>query len=145
MDTELIKIFISVVTILITAFVTWQIAGKRIAIENITQERAKWREKVRAKAALVYDAMIKRNEKYLNRYRSEFRLLLNPTDCEDMAIIDCLELPRHGDELERTEEFAGRIAILLKNDWELAKHEARPFSFFRRKPKQLTYLQQKHS
>ena len=68
---EWIKIFASgMVAALITAFVTWLIVGKRIVIENITQERAKWRDKVRERALLVHDAMIKRNEEYLDRYRN---------------------------------------------------------------------------
>ena len=137
---EWIKIFASgTVAALITMFVTWRIAAKRIVIENITQERAKWREKVRARALLVHDAMIKRNGEYLDRYRSEFRALLNPQDCEDKGIIQCIELPPNGGELERAEEFAERIALLLKHDWERAKHEAKTIPFLRYKPKREPY------
>ena len=132
---EWIKIFASgTVVALITAFVTWLIAGKRIVIENITQERAKWRGKVRARALLVHDAMIKRNREDLDRHRNEFRALLNPFDCEDMGIVQCIELPQQGGELEQAEEFASRIARLLKHDWDRAKREAKYFSFLRRKP-----------
>ena len=54
------SVLITVGAVPITAFVTWLIAAKRIVIENVTQERAKWRKKVRARALLVHDAMIKR-------------------------------------------------------------------------------------
>ncbi len=124
---------------LISAFVTWLIAAKRTVIENITHERAKWREKVRERAMLVHDAMIKRSEEDLDRHRNEFRALLNPFDCEDMSIIRCIELPKNGGELVHAEEFAERIARLLKHDWERAKREAKTFSFLRRKPKLKPY------
>ena len=123
-----------VVVVPATAFVTWMIAAKRIVIENITQERAKWRDNVREKALLVHDALIKRNEENLDRHRSEFRALLNPFDCEDMGIIRCIALPQPGRELEQAEEFADRIARLLKHDWDRAKCEAKTFSCLR-KPK----------
>ena len=35
------------IPVVITAFVTWHIASKRFLVENVTEERRKWREKVR--------------------------------------------------------------------------------------------------
>ena len=135
-----IKIFASgMVAALITAFITWLIAAKRIFIENITQERAKWREKVRAGALLVHDAMIERKKEDLDRHRNEFRALLNPFDCEDMDILQCIKLPQQGDELVLAEEFSDRIARLLKHDWDRAKLEAKYFSFLRQKLERKPY------
>lgn len=125
----------AIVAALITAFVTWLIATKRTIIENITHERAKWREKVRECAMFVHDAMINRSEKDLDRHRSAFRALLNPYDSEDMSIIQCIELPKPGGEMKHAEEFAERIARLLKHDWERSKRETKTFSFLRPKPK----------
>ena len=133
-----LSVLIPIVVALIAASVTWQIAAKRIVIENITQERAKWREKVRKRALLVHDAMIKRNGEDLDRYRSEFRALLNPQDCEDMGIVRCIELPQQGGELEQAKGFSKRIALLLKHDWERAKHEAKTIHC-RCKPKREPY------
>ena len=130
-----IKIFVSImVAVPTTAFVTWLIAAKRTVIENITQERAKWRDKVRERALLVHDAIIERNAEKLDRHRSEFRALLNPFDRKDMGIIRCIALPQPGGELGQAEEFADRIARLLKHDWDRAKCEAKTF-FCLRKPK----------
>lgn len=137
---------IAIVAVPITAFVTWWIAAKRIVIENITQERAKWREKVRERALPVHDPMIDRNGKDLDKHRNEFRALLNPFCDEDKDLVQCIRLPQLGDELSQAEEFATRIALLLKYDWELAKYEAKtiPFlqwkyPFFRCKPKRVLY------
>lgn len=133
---DIIKVLaVGIGAALISTFVTWLIASKRTVIENITHERAKWREKIRERAMLVHDAMIKRSEEDLDRLRNEFRALLNPCDCEDVSIIRCIELPKPGGELMHAEEFAERIARLLKHDWERAKREAKPFSFLRPKRK----------
>ena len=133
------NVFIAIGSASLTAFVTWLIAAKRVVIENITQERAKWRERVRARALLVHNAMIKRNREDLDRYRSEFRVLLNPQDCDDRGIIRCIKLPQEGGELEQAEEFAERISLLLKHDWDRAKRETKQFSFLRCKPKRKPY------
>lgn len=47
--------------------------------------------------------------------------ILNPKDEDDGAIISCISLPEEGKELERAEEFAERVALLLKHDWECVK------------------------
>lgn len=120
---------------LIAVFFTWLIATKRTVIEHISQERAKWRDKIRERAICVHDAMIERNKEELDRHRIEFRAMLNPSDCCDMCIIQCIKLPEPGDELAHAEEFAERIAWLLKHDWERSKRETKILSFFRPKPK----------
>jgi len=118
---------LSVYTAIVSAFVAAWTAQRKISIENITQDRRVWREKVRDKALSVHDSLISRNQKSLDKLRAEFRAILNPMDKEDQDIIKCIYLPENGKELERAEQFAERIALLLKHDWQRAKWEAGPF------------------
>jgi hypothetical protein len=123
-----------VVAGLVAGLVTLRGSERKIQIENITQERAKWREKIRANALLVYQAAEKGDLKALGESRLAFQLLLNPFDAEDMAIIGSITaLTQTPDPKPRLPEFAGRVSYLLKHDWERAKAEAKPW-FFRRKP-----------
>lgn len=117
----------TVLAAIVAAIVAAWTAQRKISIENITQDRRAWREKVREKALSVHDAIVSRNKKSLNKLRAEFRAILNPTDEDDKAIISCISLPEKGKELERAEEFAERGALLLKHDWERVKLEAGSF------------------
>ena len=117
----------TVLAAIISAIVAAWTVQRKISIENITQDRRAWREKVRKKALAVHDSLISRNEESLNRLRAEFRAILNPKDDDDEAIVSCISIPEKGKELERAEEFAKRIALLLKHDWERVKCEAGPF------------------
>ena len=114
----------SVIAALVSAVVAIWTTQRRISIENITTERQKWRTKIREIALSIHDALIKRDEELINRLRAELRGLLNPEDEEDNAILTCVYLPEKEEELARAEEFAQRIALLLKHDWERAKLEA---------------------
>lgn len=67
-----------------------------------------------------------RDKESLDKLRVEFRAILNPEDEDDGAIISCISLPEDGKDFERAEEFAERIALLLKHDWERVKLEAGP-------------------
>ena len=101
------------------------IAQRRIAAEHVTAERAKWREKIRAQALKVHDAILSGDAAVVGRLQSEFRALLNPFDRHDQAILDCMTVDSSSQELKnRADEFAGRISLLLKHDWERAKLEA---------------------
>lgn len=117
----------TVLAAIVAAIVAAWTAQRKISIENITQDRRAWREKVREKALSIHDSLVSRNQESLDRLRTEFRAILNPTDDDDKAIISCITLPEEGKELERAEEFAERIALLLKHDWERVKLEAGPF------------------
>lgn len=99
---------------------------RKIGIENITQDRRAWREKVREKSLTVHDAIMSRDKELLDKLRVEFRVILNPKDEDDGAIVACISRPDEGKEIERAEEFAERIALLLKHDWERVKLEAGP-------------------
>jgi hypothetical protein len=116
----------SVIAAIVAAAVAVWTTQKRISIENITQDRRAWREKIREKALMVHDALIARDEQVLNRLRSEFRALLNPRDPDDNEIISCIRPLNEGKEFEHADEFAERVSLLLKHDWERVKLEAGP-------------------
>jgi len=116
----------TVIAAIVAAVVAAWTAQRKLSIENITQDRRGWREKVRANALLVHDALVSRDREKLDRLRTEFWTILNPKDEDDIAIISCVTLPDEGKELERAEEFAERIALLLKHDWERVKLEVGP-------------------
>jgi hypothetical protein len=117
----------TVIAAVVAAAVAFWTAQRKISIENITQDRRAWREKIRNTALSVHDALISRDEKSLNKHRAEFAALLNPSDKDDREIIDCIKLPVEGKENECADEFSERIALLLKHDWERVKLEAGPF------------------
>lgn len=116
----------TLVAAIVAGFVAAWTAQRKIGIENITQDRRSWREKVREKSLTIHDAMISRDKESLDKLRVEFRAILNPKDEDDGGIISCISLPEEGKELARAEEFAERIALLLKHDWERVKLEAGP-------------------
>lgn len=122
----------TVIAGIVAAAVAFWTVQKKISIENITHERRKWREKVREKTIDVHNALIERDEKCLNRLKSEFTIILNPEDDEDRLILDWIKIPDEGDKIKKAEEFTIRIALLLKHDWERTKLEAGSI-FFRLK------------
>jgi hypothetical protein len=118
----------TVISAIVSAVTTLVISQRKISIENITKERRYWRTKVRFKAIHVHDAMVSMDKNSLDRLRVEFRAILNPNDDNDNAIISTINLPEKGNELAVAEEFAKRIALLLKHDWERAKLESGPIT-----------------
>ena len=118
---------IALTGVVVTALVTWLIAERRIVTEHITSERATWRDRIRQKALEVHDAFVEgaTSGAALVRLRMEFRALLNPVDDDDRAILRCIATVA-SDKCEkcRAEEFATRVALLLKHDWDRAKLEA---------------------
>src|SRR5438045_1265445 len=97
---------------------------RSIKVENITKERAKWRDDVRKKSLAIHQDAIKGDVVALEEHHLEFSLILNPFDKEDRAILHAIRsLKSKADESHLT-EFADRISLLLKHDWERAKREA---------------------
>jgi transcriptional regulator of nitric oxide reductase len=120
----------AVVAALVAGLVTLRSAERRIQIENITQERAKWREKIRANALLVQQAAATNEKAKLAELGIVFALLLNPHDSEDTMILQCIDDMKNALTPEpKMPEFSGRVAFLLKHDWERAKHEAKPWFY----------------
>ena len=109
----------------LTAIVTWLIAQRQIWMQHVTAERAKWRENIRALALEVHNAIMCGDTEKLGRLQNEFRVLLDPFDCHDQAILNSMVMDETRQERqEQAEEFAGRISLLLKHDWERVKMEA---------------------
>lgn len=115
----------AVIAALVAAYVSLRSLWLKIAIENITKERTKWRDNVREKSLLVHKAIIKNDITKLDELRAEFSLLLNPLDKSDMEILNTIEASKDDD--EKAKEFSNRVALLLKHDWERTKLEATPF------------------
>jgi hypothetical protein len=108
----------------IAAVVSLRTNTRNIKVENITKERAKWRDNVREKALWVYKAAVAKDITALNEHHLAFTLILNPTDLEDRSILAViLQLRTTPDELH-LKELGDRVALLLKHDWQRAKWEA---------------------
>jgi hypothetical protein len=121
--------FVSLIAASLTAFVALRTTDRQIQIDNITKERAKWRDKIRDKAGETYDAWSSTDTIKLRKLRVIFAVNLNPFHIEDngiLAVIDRLGL-NSNEEIIR--EFSNRVSLLLKHDWERAKHEAKPWLF----------------
>ena len=111
--------------VLIGAAVTLRTNTRNIKIENITKERAKWRDKVRKRSLAVHRAAIKADTTALEECHLGFSLILNPCDLNDREILTSIrQLEKAPTQLNLT-EFAERIALLLKHDWDRAKQEAK--------------------
>ena len=119
-----IAAFSAFVGVVIGAAVSLRTSTRNIKVENITKERAKWRDKVRKKSLAVHQDAVKCDATALEAHHLEFSLILNPFDHEDRAILALIrQLKSKADESHLT-EFADRIALLLKHDWQRAKWEA---------------------
>ncbi len=130
----------SVVGGLVAGFVALRNSERKIQIENVTQERAKWREKIRIKSIEVHQAAVADNSAKLAELHLEFSLNLNPFHQEDKEILAVIATLKNRDTLGvKLSEFTDRVALLLKHDWERAKHEAKPWLFRWCPPKRTTY------
>jgi hypothetical protein len=127
----------TVVAALVAGLVSLRVGDRRIAIENVTQERAKWRDKIRANASEACVAILTSDSGAIARLQSSFALLLNPHDAEDRAIV--CSIACSNDASEQAEQFTQRVALLLKHDWERAKREARPWLFRGKVPTRTSY------
>jgi hypothetical protein len=124
----------SVIGGLIAGFISLRNSERKIQIENITQERAKWREKIRLRSIDIHRASMTDNVIKIAELRLELALNFNPFDERDNQILLIIEkLKKSENREEKLCEFSDRIALLLKHDWERAKYEAtKPwFHFFR--------------
>jgi hypothetical protein len=124
----------------VAGYFAFQSPERKIQIEYIAQERAKWRKKIRANALLVQQAAVGHDPIKLDELHLTFRLLLNPHDEEDQLILLTIgNLKNAGNYKAGLVEFSSRIALLLKHDWDRAKHEARPWFLAFRAPKRRPY------
>jgi hypothetical protein len=129
-----------VIAALIAGYASRRNSERVIQIENITKERAKWRDKIRSQALETQRAAREMNRAKLAELRLGFCLNLNPFDKEDCAIITVISTLSELEQVDEESllEFSDRLALLLKHDWERAKHEAKLFHF-RKAPVRRTY------
>jgi hypothetical protein len=130
------------------AVISWN-NSTNVKIENITKERAKWRDSIRQKALNVQKAAASRNNVWLEELHLELTLLLNPFDADDRAILEVIRLLKSSPDDAHITEFGDRISLLLKHDWDRAKREAGEESIFcdpadfKPKPVRMTYEEYK--
>ncbi len=129
----------AVISAFVSGIFARRTSERAIQIENITKERATWRDKIRVQALAVHQAARDKNSAGLGELRLSMSLNLNPTDPDDAGIlkaIDTLKAAASPDE-KAAREFADRVALLLKHDWDRAKSEAE----HRKAPPRLTYAE----
>ena len=109
----------AVIAAIVSGLVALLVSERRLAAENVIQERMKWRDKICGLALEVNKARgtAAQNAAAVDELRARFALHLNLHDPEDQHI---LRLIGHSG----SEEFTQRLALLLKHDWERAKYEA---------------------
>lgn len=110
---------------LVTALFTKSIADKNVRIQSITEERRKWRDKIRDIVAEVNAICLGEgpSSEKASVLEAELRVRLNPSDDDDNAIVKCLEDIIESKSTKRLAEFNKRTAIMLKHDWDRAKIE----------------------
>lgn len=101
---------ISIVTVIGALWVAYTFLRK-IQIENVLKERAKWREDVRE---LTKQIVANSNKEDV----AKLEVKLNPLKQRDREIIESAKKAT-----QNPDEFTFKVAKLLKHDWERAKKE----------------------
>jgi DNA-binding PucR family transcriptional regulator len=109
----------SVVAAIVSSIVAVLTSERRLASENVIQERTKWREHVRNLAKEVNDAISTSDSNKLRELGARIALRLNPHDAEDQEILTLIA----SSDATRADEFNQRVMLLLKHDWERAKRD----------------------
>ena len=113
----------------------------KIAEENITKERAKWRDTVRD---LVEQAVVETDADQLRRIATGLALRMNPEvrpgkdDRELVSLVYSLEDPENRTNATR-HRITALAAHILKHDWDRAKWEADSWFWQRHPPAQMNY------
>lgn len=130
---------------LVAGLVTISTTERKIAIENITQQRQLWRHNVREKCIETVKAFKNSDSLRIAELYIEFQLILNPLDVNDKSILDTLwDMQSKYDDSKLVVELAEKLSLLLKHDWERAKLEARPIWFRRSEPERISYVDFQH-
>ncbi|SHG17618.1 hypothetical protein [Vibrio gazogenes] len=139
---EPVSIFLSssVIAALVAALVSLRTNERRIHIENVTQERAKWRNSMRCLADSLIKSTQKSDSTEISALCSQLALNVNPFDKEDISLIEAAEkLATSDDKGAQIKEFTERMSLLLKHDWERAKREAKPWFFRGDEARRISY------
>jgi hypothetical protein len=129
-----------VVAGLVAGLTTLRTTERKIAIENITQQRQLWRNNVREKCIEAVESFSKNDTPRILKLYIEFQLILNPQDVNDKSILDTLwDMQSKNADSEIVVELSEKLSLLLKHDWERAKLEAKPIWFCGGKPERISY------
>lgn len=132
----------SLLAALVAALVSVRTNERNINIENVTQERAKWRDVMRALSDSLTKAARSEDLETVELYCAQLSLNVNPFDGEDKALVKAAQLLATADGKDaQIKDFTERMALLLKHDWERAKHEARPWLFRGQEPRRIPYCE----
>lgn len=116
-------IFGSLITLLFTRYDN----DKSIIIQNVTQERQKWRKKIRALVVAINKNSLNGNWQKVAEARAQLQVLINPYDANDKDIINRLVSLEFCKDTSTLQEFNDSISRLLKHDWERVKKETNFF------------------
>lgn len=111
----------SLIVGLVTGVITTYTFHRKIQVENILQERTKWRERIRELASRIAT-----NPK--PKDIAELEIRLNPLDVYDKKIVFLAKRLQESNKCKN--EFLHSVALLLKHDWERAKNETSCLGFF---------------
>lgn len=115
-----------VVAALVSGLVSLRNSERKLVIENITQERTKWREKIREKNLQIHEAHQSKESGKIEAAGAELRLLLNPMDPLDRDILSEIAILKNSESTPQDmERFSIKLSLLLKHDWERAKQETK--------------------
>lgn len=127
---------------LVAALVSLRSSERKIHVENVTQERAKWRGVMRALGDALIKAAREGDTKKVERLCAQLALNVNPFDAEDKALVEIAKKFSEATDLDgHFVEFTDRMALLLKHDWERAKREAHPWFFRGGEPRRVPYCE----
>jgi hypothetical protein len=136
----------TVVAGLVAALVSLRSSERKIHVENVTQERAKWRKAMRELANALIKAAREGNTRDIELQCAQLVLNVNPFDAEDKALVEAARKLSGATELDGcVSELTDRMALLLKHDWERAKREAHPWLFRGDEPRRIPYSEYKAS
>lgn len=136
MDLLTVLLSSSVIAGAVSAIVSFYVSERRVYIENVTQERAKWRSSVRTLAESIVKSAHSDDLHMVDILSLQLMLNLDPFDSEDVSLVHSLELLKTSEDKKvQTREFAERVALLLKHDWERSKAEARLWPLRKVKPR----------
>ncbi|MEY8201286.1 MAG: hypothetical protein RPS47_18770 [Colwellia sp.] len=114
-----------VIAAFVTALFSKMVLDKKIRIENITNDRKEWREKIRNLTIEVVKAYQEKDKNEMQRLKAEFAIRLNPDDSDDQYILCSLNsIYRVVWNEYSLERFCKGIACLLKHDWDRSKKES---------------------
>jgi tyrosyl-tRNA synthetase len=136
----------AIVTGLVSAVISFLVAfftsRSTIYSKDVTEERQKWRERIR-QLAIEAVQFIRSEDTQSKEYQtivSEFYVRLNPDDINDNEILETLQKCIQAPNETQARKILAQVSRLLKHDWERAKTEARLCSFTKPNEKEIRRL-----